>query len=243
MGEIFLMPDSYSFNLTVVMPAYNEEEAITEAVSDIQKYILDRIKNSNFIVVNDGSKDSTGKILDEIASQDPRIQVIHQKNGGHGNALINGLNSANGEYLFMIDSDRQIPIEAFDSLWQNIQGRDGVFGVRRVRHDAPVRLQLTKVLRGIISLLFGVKLYDGNVPFKIVKNDIWKTAYSIMAENTIMPSYLLAIYMFYKKFNVAEIDVPHKDRMTGVVSIRKWSLFKFCIKGIIQIIDFRGRIR
>src|SRR2546426_2192 len=110
--------------LTVVMPAYNEEGAIEEAVAEIRQHVLDAVKGSDLVVVNDGSRDKTGDILDRLAKQDDRVRVVHQANGGHGRALRTGLDAARGEYIFLIDSDRQIPLDAFALVWQAAQGKD-----------------------------------------------------------------------------------------------------------------------
>lgn len=77
--------------LSVVMPAYNEEDGIEVAVQAVQVNVLDRVPNSELVVVNDGSRDGTGALLDRLASADPRVRVIHKANGGHGPAIMTGL--------------------------------------------------------------------------------------------------------------------------------------------------------
>jgi len=121
-----------SIRLSVIMPVYNEEEAISAAVAEVQQHVLDLVSGSELVVVDDGSRDRTGALLDAAAAGDPRVNVLHQANGGHGAALLNGLQRARGEYVFLIDSDRQIPLDDFRRAWDEIQaGRDAVFGVRR----------------------------------------------------------------------------------------------------------------
>src|SRR5690349_17973819 len=99
------------------MPVYNEEGAIVQAVDEVQRHVLDFVPGSQLIVVDDGSRDRTAELLDQAAAADPRVMVIHQANGGHGNALLTGLKAATGEYLFLIDSDRQIPLDEFPKAW------------------------------------------------------------------------------------------------------------------------------
>ena len=93
-------------SVSVIMPAYNEEDAISSAVEDVTEHILEQIPDAELIVVNDGSKDSTGDILDGIGANDPRVRVIHKVNGGHGPAIMTGLADATGEFVFLIDSLR-----------------------------------------------------------------------------------------------------------------------------------------
>ena len=65
------------------MPAYNEEEGIEAAVEAVQTHVLDRVATSELVVVNDGSRDTTGALLDKLAATDSRIRVVHKPNGGH----------------------------------------------------------------------------------------------------------------------------------------------------------------
>jgi glycosyltransferase involved in cell wall biosynthesis len=80
--------------LSVVMPAYNEEDAIEQAVQDVQAHVLAVVPAAEFVVIDDGSRDRTPVLLDRSAARDGRVRVIHQANGGHGRALITGLEAA-----------------------------------------------------------------------------------------------------------------------------------------------------
>jgi dolichol-phosphate mannosyltransferase len=230
--------------LTVAMPVYNEEGAIAAAVSEVQTYVLDVVPGSELVVVNDGSKDNTGRLLDEAARQDPRVRVVHQTNKGHGGALMAALGSARGDYVFLIDSDRQIPLNDFPAAWAETQrGRDAVFGLRRQRHDSALRLQLTRVVRSAVGLLFGVRIFDANVPYKLLRRSIWDEARAHIPSDTLAPSLFLAIYARSRGFDVVDIDVSHRERNTGVVSIRRLKLFKFCARGLRQMLAFRRSLR
>ncbi len=112
------MNDPQTIPLSVIMPAYNEEASIELAVVELQEYVLNTLPGAELVVVNDGSRDRTGKILNQLAYRDSRIRVVHQPNRGHGRALMTGLDQAQGEFVFMVDSDRQIPIESFKVLWE-----------------------------------------------------------------------------------------------------------------------------
>ncbi len=100
------------------MPAYNEEGSIREAVLEIHEAILSSVPNSKLLVVNDGSRDSTKAKLDELTKLVPCLRVIHQKNAGHGPAIYGGACQARSDFLFLLDSDRQIPIQSFYDLWK-----------------------------------------------------------------------------------------------------------------------------
>jgi glycosyltransferase involved in cell wall biosynthesis len=235
--------DSPGTPLSVVMPAYNEEAAIDEAVGEVQRQVLDVIPGADLIVVDDGSRDRTGTILDAISAADPRVKVVHQPNGGHGAALRTGMERAVGQFLFLIDSDRQVPIEAFAGLWDAGRGRDGAFGVRVQRHDPALRLALTGLIRRVLRVLFGVSLRDPNVPFKVIRRSGWLDARGMIPEGTLAPSLFLAVFARSRGLDIVELEVPHRARATGVVSIRRWKLLKFCSRAFRQLLAFQKELR
>lgn len=229
--------------LSVVMPAYNEEGAIAEAVEEVRQQVLEKVTGSEFIVVDDGSKDRTGQILDALAVTEPRLRVVHQLNAGHGAALRHGLELARGEYVFLLDSDRQIPLGAFPSLWQAAQGHDAALGIRWPRHDPGIRLALSRFVRFLLSVFFRARLRDGNAPCKIVRRSVWLEARKFIPEGTITPSLFLAVFMARRGYDFVEQPVPHRERATGVVSIRRWKLFKTCVRAFRQLLDFHAALR
>jgi glycosyltransferase involved in cell wall biosynthesis len=225
------------------MPAYNEEGAIAEACAEVREWVLERIPGSELIVVDDGSRDRTGAILDALAAGDPRIRVMHKPNGGHGPALRSGIETATGDRLLLVDSDRQIPLSAFPALWDAVEaGRDAAFGVRSKREDPRLRLWLTRLIRGTLPLVFGVRLRDANVPFKLLKRGLWEAARPCIPAETLAPSLFLAVFARVRGYDLAEIAVPHRERRTGTVSIRRWRLVKFCARAFRQLLAFRRRL-
>jgi glycosyltransferase involved in cell wall biosynthesis len=228
--------------LSVVMPAYNEEGAIAAAVEDVRRHVFSVVPDAELVVVNDGSRDGTGAILDRLAAEDARVRVIHRPNGGHGPALRTGLDRARGEFLLLIDSDRQIPLEAFPGLWGQARQCDAVLGVRASRHDRPLRLKLTALVRRTLRLLFGVRIRDANVPFKIVRRSAWLRAAPLIPPDTLAPSLFLALFLCCGPFAVAEQAVPHRERQTGAVSLRRWNLLRFCCRAFLQLLAFRRRL-
>jgi dolichol-phosphate mannosyltransferase len=168
--------------------------------------------------------------------------VIHQPNSGHGRALRTGLDEARHEYVLLIDSDRQIPLAAFHTLWEAAQRHDGAFGFRRNRHDPWIRLLLTSIVRQALTLLFNVRLHDANVPFKVLRRSIWLQARELIPEETLAPSIFLAI-VARRSHDIVEIEVPHRERITGLASIRAGKLFKFCAHGFAQLCAFRMKLK
>lgn len=236
------MPESP--RLSVIMPVYNEQGAIVSAVAEVQQQVLSLIPESELVVVDDGSRDNTGRLLDEAAAGDSRIKVIHQPNGGHGAALLTGLKAARGEYVFLIDSDRQIPLDEFKTAWAEVlSGRDAVFGIRRRRYDPVLRLYLSRLIRHSVNVLFRVQLRDANAPYKLFRRGIWTAARECVPDGTLAPSLFLAIVAKSRGYNILEIDVTHKERDTGEVTLRKFKLLKFCARGLGQMLGLTRRVR
>lgn len=228
--------------LSVIMPAYNEEAGLASAVEEVRQYVLDVLPGSELIVVNDGSRDGTGKLADSLSQADPRVRVLHKPNGGHGSAILAGLDASQADVAFLIDSDQQIPLRVFGPMWDKLQQCDAVFGKRLQRADAAIRIWLTRVIRLVLSLLFAVSLHDSNVPCKLVRRVVWTGARKVIPDDTLAPSLFLAIWAKRSKYRVEIIDVVHEDRKTGEVSIKRWKLFKFCLRGLRQLLAFRWRL-
>jgi len=231
-------------SLTVIMPAYNEQGAIEAAVQEVRESVLDVVPNSSLLVVNDGSKDKTGEIMDRLVASDPRVQVIHKPNGGHGPALLTGLAKADAECFMLVDSDLQIPMNAFAPLWQAIQnGADAAFGMRIKRDDPTLRLWLTKFIRATLPILLGVSIRDANVPFKLFRKTVWERVSPLIPSDTLAPSLFLAVFVKKTGCKLELFEVPHKERQTGEVSIKRWKLIKFCWRAFKQLLSFRNRLR
>lgn len=99
--------------ISVIIPVYNVEKYLAECVDSVlaQSYM-----DWEVILVDDGATDSSGTMCDEYAAKDPRIRVIHQKNGGLSAARNTGLKAARGEYVYFLDSDDYIAPRALEQL-------------------------------------------------------------------------------------------------------------------------------
>jgi dolichol-phosphate mannosyltransferase len=119
--------------LSVVAPVFDEEELIEQFVERTRAAVADY--EFELVLVNDGSKDRTGELLDLMAAADPRVRVIHlSRNFGHQAALTAGLEHAVGDVVAMLDADLQDPPELIrEMLAQWSHGADVVYAVRKQR--------------------------------------------------------------------------------------------------------------
>lgn len=234
-----------SLLLSIVMPAYNEEDCIEKVVESWTDFLKKKFPNdkTTLIVINDGSKDSTGEILNKLSATNSRLTVINQKNGGHGNAVVNGYKKAvelESQHIFQTDSDDQFVTDDFDKLWSKRKESKFILGYREIRHDATVRLFITKVLRGTISTIYGTFILDSNIPFRLIEGDFLKKLLQQLPDpEPFAPNIFLAVMAKKSGQKLFDIPITHKDRETGTVSIVKWNLWKVCIRSFKELLNFR----
>ena len=106
--------------ISIVVPVYNAEKYLPECIESI---INQTYENIEILLIDDGSKDNSGKICDEYSSKDKRIKVIHKANGGVSSARNTGLDNARGKYVTFVDSDDLIATEYISKLYMNVLGR------------------------------------------------------------------------------------------------------------------------
>lgn len=230
--------ESDELQLSVVMPAYNEEDNIAGAIGDIVRHVFSVMTCSELIVVDDGSRDGTARIASSLAAADSRIKVMSQINAGHGPALVNGIRLARGIFCLLLDSDRQIDLQDFAQTWRLGKTSDAVIGVRQQRQDPVHRLILTKSLKTALHVLFDVRAADANAPYKLVRREIALAALDSMPPSPRIPSVLLTVYFSRRAYRVIEQPVTHFPRTAGQPSLRLHRLAVFCRSALIELTRF-----
>jgi dolichol-phosphate mannosyltransferase len=126
--------------LSVVLPAYNEQEVLPLAyqrLSAMKSVLAEREVDYELVFVNDGSRDDTARMLDELALSDPHVRAVHlSRNFGHQAAVTAGLEMARGDVVAIMDCDLQDPPEVlpdFLSKWR--EGFQVVYAIRKKRKE------------------------------------------------------------------------------------------------------------
>ena len=102
--------------ITIVIPAYNLEKELSRTLDSV---LAQTYKNIEIIVVNDGSRDGTGTVIDDYATKDSRIKAIHKENGGVTSARLRGVAEATGEWIGFVDGDDWIEADMYAHLMRN----------------------------------------------------------------------------------------------------------------------------
>ncbi len=228
------------------MPAYNEEECIDLVVHNWIDLLNRQFPSDNtrLVVINDGSKDRTGAILDTLKPKYPdKLVVVHQPNGGHGNAVVNGYRHAvalGSDYVFQTDSDDQFITDDFSKLWEKRHQSHFILGYRQIRFDAPARLVITRILRFSLFFIYGTYIRDSNIPFRLINGQyLKKLLEQLPSPPPFAPNIFLAVMARKAGQKTFDIPITHKERQTGTVSILKWKLIKVCMQSFRELAEFR----
>lgn len=164
--------------LYIVIPCYNEEEVIHETTSRLKiklTHLMDNktiLPNSRVVFVDDGSKDNTWKMINEIHAEDHRFLGLKlTRNRGHQNALLAGLMTAkeHADIVISMDADLQDDIEAIDAFIQaNTEGHDIVYGVRNKREKDTFFKRVTAELFYKFMILMGVEIVFNHADYRLM---------------------------------------------------------------------------
>lgn len=217
--------------LSVVIPAYNEEENIAQCVFDVSESYPD----AEIIVVNDASTDNTRTILEQGNYSNLKL-FNNEKNMGHGYSVVRGLREAQGDYVLYIDADRQIDIENLAGIKPQY---DVVSGWRYNRHDKLFRKIISFCLKS--TILFRHRLYikDANCPFKLYKREALQLLLAEVPDTYIVPIAcidVLARKHGLKTLTIPTYHAPYQGIRKGFLQAIDFKLIKFLYKAFWEIV-------
>jgi glycosyltransferase involved in cell wall biosynthesis len=201
--------------LSVVLPAYNEETVIAGTVARCVEALSALAPDYEIIIVDDGSRDRTGEIADELAAANPRVRVVHNRpNRGYGGALIAGFQAVTKQLTFFMDSDGQFDIADIAGLLSyREKGYRAVLGYRQHRRDAFLRLLNAKGWNVLVSLLLGLRIRDIDCAFKLYDTSLVRV-FDVTSEGAMINTEMLTKLM---KLGIPFVQVPvrHYPRVHG----------------------------
>lgn len=212
-------------SISAVLPAYNEEENIENAALKMLEALkMLPFEQHEVIIVNDGSRDRTGALSDELAAKYPAIRVIHHPtNYGYAKALRTGFTSAQTDLIFYTDSDNQFDVKELKNFIAPIEDYDMVCGFRIYRYDPFTRLFLSWGFNLLVRIIFRIRVRDIDCAFKLFRRDIFDKI-NIESEKFFVDAEILAKAR-YHKLSMTELGVRHYPRVAGSSTVRPSHIF------------------
>tara|TARA_A100001015_G_scaffold308264_1_gene405592 strand:- start:237 stop:980 length:744 start_codon:yes stop_codon:yes gene_type:complete len=244
-------------DLSVVVPAHNEEECIESTLEDLCKTLEKEAIDYEVIVSNDHSTDSTGKILDDLCKKNPRIKHIENtKPNGFGFAVRSGFEQADGEWIAVMMADASDdPRDLVNFYLEGTQKEtDAVFGHRfasggNVVDYPTLKLFLNRLTNWIICLLFAIGYSDVTNAFKL-----YRRSTLLGLEPLLSPHFNLTVELplkvIVRGFSYSVIPNSWYNRKTGVSKLkikemgsRYWFIILYClVEKWLSVGDFRKGI-
>ena len=236
---------SFSEKLYIIMPAYNEEENIETVV---QAWYIEAEKTGTefrFLVVDDGSTDSTYSKLISMQEKHPFLRVKTKENGGHGAAILFGYQYAvnNGaDFIFQTDSDGQTLPEEFGQFWKNREDFDVQIGFRKKRQDGFSRMIVTKILHLFLFVFFRIWTKDANTPFRLMTGESVSELLPKIPEDYRLTNVLFTVLYEKLNYKMRYVPISFLPRQGGVNSINLGKIFKIGLGTIREFFTLRKDI-
>lgn len=225
-------------SVMIVMPAYNEEANISDVVGQwypiVEKLTTDGV-DASLVIADDGSKDNTWKMMQQLASTRPCFNPLTKPNSGHGATILHLYRHAIAEstdYIFQTDSDGQTNPDEFWQFWTDRHDYDMQVGHRSSRQDGSNRIFVTKVLKAIVWLTFHVNVTDANTPFRLMKVESIKPLLDIIPQDFFLSNVALSALAVKKGLKTRWLPITFKPRQGGVNSINMKRIFKIGRKAV-----------
>jgi dolichol-phosphate mannosyltransferase len=199
-------------DISVVVPAYQEQELIATTIPRYIESLAGQRRSFELIVVNDGSRDRTGAILDELAADEPRLRVLHfARNYGQTAAMMAGFWAARAPVIVPLDADGQNEPDDVAMLVDKLEeGYDVVSGWRKHRQDTWLRTKASQIANWLIGRVTGVKLHDYGCTLKAYRAHMVRDARLFGEMHRFIP-----IYTSIHGARIGEMVVRHHARRAG----------------------------
>ena len=217
--------------ISIVVPAYNEEESIPYFYEEINKEFKELKQELELIFVDDGSKDKTLDVIKGL-TKDKRVKYISfSRNFGKEAAMWAGLNASTGDYVTIMDSDLQDPPSLLKEMIRLIkeEGYD-IVGTRRVtRKGEPViRSFFARMFYKIINKMSKVEMVDGARDFRLMTRQVVNSVLSLKEYNR----YSKGLFSFVG-FKTKWLEYENIQRVAGETKWSFWKLLLYAIDGIV----------
>lgn len=219
--------------VSVVIPMYYEEEVANECYQRM-KSVLTAIPNYEYeiVFINDGSKDKTLEILEEIAKEDKNVKVLSfSRNFGHQCAVTAGIKHVSGDAIVIIDADLQDPPELIPEmlkLWE--QGYEVIYGKRKLREgESKFKLLTAKMFYQTLNALSDVDIPKDTGDFRLVDKKVVNVINELPEHN----KFLRGLFSWVG-FKQTPFEYERKERFAGETKYPLKKMLKLASDGIIS---------
>ncbi|MFE4713663.1 MULTISPECIES: glycosyltransferase family 2 protein [unclassified Paenibacillus] len=215
---------------SVVVPMYNEEEVISHTY-DRLKQVMDRCGDSyELIFVNDGSRDRTVEIMQEISNRDERVKLVDfSRNFGHQIAITAGMDYSSGDAVVVIDADLQDPPEVILQMiekWK--EGYEVVYGKRLKRHGETLFKKVTaKLFYRLLSSMTSVEIPTDTGDFRLIDRKVCDVLRGLKEKNR----YVRGL-VSWVGFRQTMVEYVREERFAGETKYPLKKMIRFALDGI-----------
>jgi glycosyltransferase involved in cell wall biosynthesis len=203
-----------TYSLSVVLPAYNEAQTVASTLEHVLHTLTSWLDDFEVIVVNDGSVDQTGVIVESFAHADSRVRLVtHERNQGYGATLVDGFAAATKDLTFFMDSDGQFDIADLKEFFLFIDAYSAVIGYRIDRQDSWMRKLNAWGWKLLIGWVLGVHVRDVDCAFKLLHTDFFRQ-HPLETRGAMINAELL-YKLKQNGYTYKELGVHHLPRRAG----------------------------
>jgi len=226
-------------SLTVFYPCYNEEANVREVTQRALKACERVAEDYEVLIVNDGSRDRTGEIADQIvAESDGKVRAVHNNpNRGYGGALQRGFREAKKDWIFYTDGDGQFDFEEIDKLIVLLDEYDIASGYRLDRQDSAMRKLNAACWGALMRTLFRMRVRDIDCAFKIYPKK-FIDAIELVSEGALIDTEMLA-RATVAGYTIGQVGVHHYPRTAGD---QTGANIKVILRAFKELFKLRGQI-
>lgn len=207
------IPATFDYEVSVVIPAYNEEDRIQNTLILVDAYFRRKKIKGEIIVVSDGSTDGTERVLRKMKDDIRNLTiVVHRKNHGKGFAVQKGIEKSRGEYILMADADSSTPIEEYEKLKKKIRNKHIAIGSRYLKNSKVKRRQpasrvfIGRIGNALIRLFLVDGIQDTQCGFKLFEHRIAKEIFCRQKIKRF--GFDVEVLVIAKSLNYKIIEVP-----------------------------------
>jgi undecaprenyl-phosphate 4-deoxy-4-formamido-L-arabinose transferase len=224
--------------ISVVIPVYNEEANLERLMERLEKSLaaLSSPQDYEIILVDDGSRDRSLEILQELGRSRPRVRVVEMvRNYGQHAAVFAGFEQARGEIIVTLDADLQNPPEEIPRLVRVMEEGDWevVGTVREERQDSILRRLPSRLINAVTRKMTKVNLSDWGCMLRAYRRPVVQAMLACQEHSTFIP----ALATIFAK-RVTEIPVEHAEREAGQSHYNLWKLFRLQFDLVTSFSDY-----